>query len=72
MQLGVGMDWVRDMGGARLAERDLTWLLDKGEEARGRYGNGGRVHDGELGEQGTGSVERRIAAVFRRCWNSGG
>ncbi len=33
-----GMDWVRPMGGAKpeAADRDLTWLLDNGEEARGR------------------------------------
>jgi hypothetical protein len=32
-----GIDWVRAMGGAKLAaDRDLTWLLDNGEDARGR------------------------------------
>jgi hypothetical protein len=33
----LGMDWVRAIGGAKLAaDRDLTWLLDNGEDARGR------------------------------------
>jgi hypothetical protein len=33
-----GIDWVRAMGvGIKLAaDRDLTWLLDSGEDARGR------------------------------------
>lgn len=32
-----GIDCVRAMGGAKLAaDRDLTWLLDNGEDARGR------------------------------------
>lgn len=35
--LVLGIDWVRAIGGARLAaDRDLTWPLDNGDDARGR------------------------------------
>jgi len=69
-----GMDWVRAMGGAKplAADRDLTWLLDSGEDARGRYGNAaGGIHDGEMGEDGDGSVDRRRVGGFRKKSNSG-
>jgi hypothetical protein len=67
-----GMDWVRPMGGAKLAaDRDLTWLLDNGEDARGRWGRAGGIQDGEMGEDGDGSVDRRMVGGFRRDSNSG-
>lgn len=67
------MDWVRAMGGAKLAaDRDLTWLLDNGEDARGRYGNAaGGIHDGEMGEDGDGSVDRRRVGGFLNKSDSG-
>jgi hypothetical protein len=53
------------MGGAKLAaDRDLTWLLDNGEDARGRYGRADGIQDGEMGEDGDGSVDRRIVGGF--------
>jgi hypothetical protein len=69
-----GIDWVRAMGGAKVlaADRDLTWLLDNGEDARGRYGNAaGGIHDGEMGEDGEGSVDRRRVGGFLRKSDSG-
>lgn len=67
-----GIDWVRPIGGARLAaDRDLTWLLDNGEDARGRWGRAGGIHDGEMGDDGDGSVDRRMVGGFRRESNSG-
>lgn len=62
-----GMDWARPMGGgARVAaDLDLTWLPDNGEVVRGRYGRAAAFHVGEIGEEGEGSVERRMAGGFR-------
>lgn len=59
--------------GVRLAaDRDLTWLLDSGEDARGRYGSAGGVQDGETGEDGDGSVDRRMVGGFFKKSSSGG
>ncbi len=70
-----GMDWVRAMDGARLAvDRDLIWLLDSGDGARGRNGrevDGPQV--GEVGDDvGDGSVDRRRLGGLRGKSNSGG
>lgn len=66
-----GMDWVRDIGGARLVvERDLEWAPESGEAFRGRYGMKVEVaHEdevGEAGEIGLGSVLRLRVGGLRR------
>ena len=70
-----GIDWVRVMGGARLAtDRDRTWGLDSGEAARGRKGREvAEFHVGEVGDEvGEGSVERRSVGGLRGKSKSGG
>ena len=63
-----GMDWVRDMGGARLAtDRERPWPPppERGDAVRGRYGRVVMgVQDGVLGEAGLGSVLRRWFGGF--------
>ncbi len=58
---------MRVMGGAVLAvDLDLMCDPDKGEAVRGRYGRlEGIDHDGELGDTGGGSVDRRRVGGFR-------
>jgi len=57
---------VRIMGGARpAADLDLMCAPERGDVVRGRYGRlmlG--THDGELGDDGEGSVDRRRLAGF--------
>lgn len=53
-------------GGARVAaDFDLTWLPDNGEVVRGRYGKAAAFQVGETGEDGDGSVARRMVGGFR-------
>ena len=62
-----GIDWVLDMGGPRLAtERDREWPPERGEAVRGRYGMLAVVgpQDGDIGEEGFGSVLRRKVGGF--------
>lgn len=59
-----GRDWVRAMGGARLAtERERVCAPESGDVVRGRYGSEGSEvvgpQDGMLGVVGLGSVLRR-------------
>ena len=62
------MDWVRDIGGAKLAvDRDLECEPDSGEVVRGRYGKDGVdvLHEGDAGDVGIVSAERdRIGRFF--------
>ena len=45
---------------AKLAvERDRVWELARGEVVLGRKGMAGGAHDGDVGDDGAGSVERR-------------
>lgn len=61
-----GNDWVRDIGGARalVEDFDRIWPREKGEVFRGRYGNEGEEEIGERGEEGVGSVDRRMVGGF--------
>lgn len=72
-----GSDCVRAIGGARLlaADRDREWPPDnKGDALRVRKGSWLGAHEGEIGEVGEGSVERRKLGGFRglRLFGSGG
>lgn len=40
------------------------WPREKGEVFRGRYGREGEEEIGERGEEGVGSVDRRIVGGF--------
>lgn len=53
-------------GGANVAaDFDLVWFPDNGEVVRGRYGKAAAFQVGEIGEEGEGSVDRRIVGGFR-------
>lgn len=71
-----GRDWVRAMGGPRpLAadrERECPPPNDKGEAFRARKGSWLGTHEGEVGDVGEGSVDRRRVGGFRRLFGSGG
>lgn len=62
-----GIDWARPIGGGAnvAADFDLTWLPDNGEVVRGRYGKAAAFQVGEMGEEGEGSVARRIVGGLR-------
>ena len=65
--LTLGMDWARDMGGARglVVDRDLRWPRFKGEVFRGRYGSVGGEAVEDLLELRSGSVALRKAGIFQ-------
>jgi len=62
-----GMDCARDIGGARAlaVDLDLIWPRESGDVLRGRYGKTGDDHPGEIGDEGVGSVERRMVGGFK-------
>lgn len=68
-----GIDCALDIGGARALAVDLDLMCprERGEVFRGRYGKIGDDHPGDLGEEGIGSVERRILDGFGLCGDSG-
>lgn len=53
-------------GGANAAaDLDRMWLPDSGEVVLGRYGREAALQVGEMGEEGEGSVARRMVGGFR-------
>jgi hypothetical protein len=59
-----GRDWVRAMGGAKLAADRDRMCEERGDAFRVRNGSVGELHEGELGDEGEGSVARRRLGGF--------